>query len=46
MKFSSGRKQVASIVFGGGVNAREQINEYRARGFLVVICGAHAEVYA
>jgi hypothetical protein len=46
MKFSTGREQVAVIRSGGGINFRRWINDYKSRGYLVVIVGEYAYCYS
>ena len=39
-------KQVGAIVFGGGLNVVESIEQAKRDGFYVVVRGHHAELYA
>ena len=38
-------KQFGIIAFGGGLNARHAVNEYLARGFVVIWCGDYARIH-
>jgi len=43
--FSVDKKQYGFIIFGGGLNKRQWIIDARAQGYLVLDCGAYAEMY-
>lgn len=40
-----GKKQIAVIMFGGGLNYRQLIADYRAKGYGVSVKSDHALVY-
>ena len=40
-----GKKQIAVIIFGGGLNHRQTIADWRAKGYGVSVKKDHALVY-
>lgn len=46
MNSIEGKKQVGVIVSGGGTNFRAIIEEYKAHGYAVRLCGDYCELYA
>ena len=45
MEIKKSMKQVAVIVYGGGLNARWYINEFKRHGYAVLLCDGYCAIY-